>query len=130
MAMTQNASIMFLWLQTLLEWIWNNYVNIQYKNMQIRFMMILHVCRCNSQTHPNLHYEVWSTNLSNYKPIWICQPDELVQVKSFISVFLVYRSIFSTIITIDHLHLHLQIITSNSHKVSVENSSAQWAIFS
>ncbi len=45
------------------------------------------------------------------------QPDQLIQVKSFISVFLFFDD------------LHLQIIESISPKASVQNSSAQWTIF-
>ncbi len=40
------------------EGIWNNYVDIQQKNMQVRFITFLHVRRCNSLSHPSLHYEV------------------------------------------------------------------------
>ncbi len=58
--------------------------------MQVRFTMILHARKYNSQSYMTLHYEVWGTNLSKYKPIEFGQPDQLIQVKSFISVFLVF----------------------------------------
>ncbi len=66
------------------------------ENMQVIFIMILHVWGCNSPSYLTLHYQVWSTNVSKYKPIWIGQPDQLIQpqVKSFIFVFLVYWSYF------------------------------------
>ncbi len=54
------------------------------KNMQVRFIMILHAQGYNAQSYQTLHYEVWSTNVSKYKMIQIGQPDQLIQVKSFI----------------------------------------------
>ncbi len=56
--------------------------------MQVKFIMILSAQGYNSLSYPTLYYEVWSTNVSKYKLIRIGQPDQLIQVKSFISVFL------------------------------------------
>ncbi len=81
------------------EGIWNNYVDIQQKNMQVRFIIILHVWWYNSLSHATLHYEGWSTNVSKCKSIQIGQPDQLFQVKSFITVFLSqFGNILSTIL--------------------------------
>ncbi len=52
--------------------------------MQVRFIMILPALGCNSLSYLTLHYEVWSTNMFKYKPIWIGQPDQLIQVKLYI----------------------------------------------
>ncbi len=52
--------------------------------------MILCAQGYNSLSYPTLHYKVWNTNVSKYKLIRICQPNQLIQVKSFISVFLVF----------------------------------------
>ncbi len=57
--------------------------------MQVRFYMILHAHGYNSLSYLTLNEEVWSANVSKYKLIRICQPDQLIQVKSFIPVFLV-----------------------------------------
>ncbi len=46
--------------------------------MQVRFIVILHGQGYNSLSHPTLHYEVWSTNVSKCKPIQIDQPDQLI----------------------------------------------------
>ncbi len=46
-----------------LEGIWNNYVDIQQKSMQVRFIMILHAWGYNTLTHPTLR----STYISKYK---------------------------------------------------------------
>ncbi len=44
------------------EGIWNNYVNRQQKNMQVRFIMILDAWGYNSFSHSTLHYKVWSSH--------------------------------------------------------------------
>ncbi len=49
------------------EGIWNNYVDIQHKNMQMKFIMILQARGYNYLSHPTLHYEIWSTNVSKYE---------------------------------------------------------------
>ncbi len=50
--------------------IWKEYEIIMLiynnKNMQVRFIMILHSWGCKYTT---LHDEVWTTNMSKYKPI-------------------------------------------------------------
>ncbi len=61
--------------------------------MQFNFIMILYAQGYNSLSYPTLYYEVWSTNVSKYKPIQIGQPDQLIQVKFFISVFLVFNKL-------------------------------------
>ncbi len=70
------------------EGISNNCVDILQKNMQLRFIMILHARRYNNLSYSTLHHEVWSTNVFKYKLIRIGQPDQLIEVKLFISVFL------------------------------------------
>ncbi len=56
--------------------------------MQVRFIMILHARWYNYLRYTTLHYNGRSTNVSKYKPIRIGKPDQLIQVRSFISVFL------------------------------------------
>ncbi len=53
----------------LFEGIWNNYVDIQQKNIQVRFFMFLRGRGYNSLSHPALHYKVWSINMSKCKTI-------------------------------------------------------------
>ncbi len=43
--------------------------------MQVKFIMILHARACNFLSYPTLHYKVWNTNVSKYKPFQIGQPD-------------------------------------------------------
>ncbi len=56
--------------------------------MQFRFIMILSTQGYNYLSYPTLHCKGWSTNVSKYKLTRIGQPNQLIQVKSFISVFL------------------------------------------
>ncbi len=56
--------------------------------MQVRFIMILHAWVYNSLSYPTLHM-TFGIYVSKYKPFWIGQLNQLIQVKSFISVFLV-----------------------------------------
>ncbi len=49
--------------------------------------MILCAQGYNFLSYPTFNYKIWSTNMSKYKPIQIGQPDQLIQVKLFISVF-------------------------------------------
>ncbi len=54
--------------------LWNIYVDIKYKNIQTRFIMVLHAWGYLS--YPTLHYKVWSTIVSKYKHIQIGQPHD------------------------------------------------------
>ncbi len=57
--------------------------------MQFRFIMILHVHVYKYLSYLTFHDNVWSTNVFKYNLIRIGNPDQLIQVKTFISVFLV-----------------------------------------
>ncbi len=63
-------------------------ITVMYNRKTCRFIMILRARGYNSLSYPTLHYKVWSTNVSKCKPIQIGQPDQLIQVKSFLSVCL------------------------------------------
>ncbi len=53
---------------------WINYSDIQKKNMQVIFILIVRARRYNSLRYTTLHYKVWSTNASAnrsfYQRIW------------------------------------------------------------
>ncbi len=73
------------------EGIWNNYIDIQQKNMQVRFSMILCAHGYYSLNYLTLHCKVWNTNVYKYKLFRSThEPDQLIHVKSFISVILVF----------------------------------------
>ncbi len=106
------AWLFFCDCQLYFEGIWNNYVDIQQKNMQARFTSFYHVRGCNTLSIPIMHYEVWSTNVSKY---------ELVKPISWFFLFRIWFFFFDDI--------HLQIIASISPKAFVENSSASGLFF-
>ncbi len=68
------CSVHFVDRQFCFEGIWNNYIDIQWKNMQVIFIMFLYTLRYNSLGKLTWHYEVWSTNVK-YKLFWISHPD-------------------------------------------------------
>ncbi len=79
MVVTTERSTLLYFENSLNEY--NNYIDIQQKNMQVRFIMILRAQVYNSLSHPTLNYEVQKCLNTN----WL---NQLIQVKLFISVLL------------------------------------------
>ncbi len=67
----------------LFKGIWNDYVDIQHKNMLDLLWFCIHEGFI-FLGYPTFHYKVSSTNVSKYKPMLIRQPYQLIQVKSYI----------------------------------------------
>ncbi len=66
----------------LLEGIWNNYIDVQQKYTQVRFIMILCARGYNSPKLSELALQSLNTNMFKYKPIRIGQPHDTWSAKT------------------------------------------------
>ncbi len=81
------------------ERIWNNYVEIQWKNMQVIFIILLCIRGYNSLGDPTRQHEVWRKILPQADPIERLTACVLVANKTKKLNYLTYRTKFDTKMT-------------------------------